>query len=93
VTSGRYRIEFAPSAARAFEALSAEAQRRLRPRINALATEPRPPGVKKLKVETPRYRIRVGEYRVVYEIRDRILLVIVLVIGHRKDVYRRNRPT
>lgn len=92
MTSGRYRIEFAPSAAKAYQSLPADVRQRLRPRIDALATEPRPPGVKMLKGETPRFRIRVGEYRVIYEIRDRILLVIVLVIGHRKDVYRRNRP-
>jgi mRNA interferase RelE/StbE len=92
VTSGRYRIEFAPSAAKAYQSLPADVQKRLRPRIDALATEPRPPGVKMLKGETQRYRIRVGEYRVVYEIRNRVLIVIVLAIGHRKDVYRRNLP-
>jgi mRNA interferase RelE/StbE len=54
---------------------------------NALACDPRPEGCKLLKVEK-RYRIRVGDYRIVYEIRDEVLLVLVVRIAHRSDVYR-----
>ena len=49
---------------------------------------PRPQGVKKLKGECDAYRIRVGDYRVVYEIFDREIRVLVIAIGHRRDIYR-----
>lgn len=83
-----YEIEFAPKAARQFKKLSNEARLRLRPRIDALARNPRPKGVKKLSGERNLYRIRVGEYRVIYSIQDDVLIVLVLKIGARREVYR-----
>lgn len=83
-----YRIEFAPSAARAFKKLPDAIQDRLIPKIDALAADPKPRGVEKLSGEENRYRIRVGEYRVVYAISDASRLVTVALIGHRRDVYR-----
>jgi mRNA interferase RelE/StbE len=83
-----YAIEFAPSAERAFRKLARDVQRRLRPRVDALADNPRPPGSKKLKAPVDLWRIRIGDYRVVYEIRDRILVVLVVRVAHRRDVYR-----
>ena len=56
--------------------------------MDGLAKEPRPKGVKKLSGADDLYRIRVGDYRVVYQIRDDRLIVLVVRIGHRKDVYR-----
>lgn len=56
--------------------------------MDALAGDPRPKGVKKLFGLDDLYRIRVGEYRVVYQIQDNRLIVLVVRIGHRKDVYR-----
>ena len=56
--------------------------------IEALADEPRPPGVKKLVGSEHIYRIRVGDYRVIYGIDDRALLLLVQRIRHRSDVYR-----
>jgi mRNA interferase RelE/StbE len=53
-----------------------------------LAADPRPPGCKKLADSTDFYRIRVSDYRMLYEIRDRAVLVLVIKIGHRRDVYR-----
>lgn len=66
-------------------------QRRDRDRINAairdLSANPRPPGSKKLSGR-PAWRIRVGSYRVIYEISDDRLLVLVVAVGHRREVYR-----
>jgi mRNA interferase RelE/StbE len=53
-----------------------------------LEDNPRPPGCKKLVGEENAWRIRVGNYRVLYEIKDRVLIVHVVEIGHRKDVYK-----
>ena len=56
--------------------------------ISALAHEPRPPGVKKLSGSKGSYRIRVGDYRVLYTIADRVLTVVAVKVGNRRDVYR-----
>jgi len=61
---------------------------RLRPHIDGLATNPRPPGAKKLKGVAEAWRIRIGDFRIVYEIRDRILLVLVVRVAHRREAYR-----
>jgi len=58
-------------------------------RIAALAHDPRPPGSKKLKGSISRYRIRQGDYRILYSIEDAIRVVAIVHVGHRKDVYRR----
>lgn len=84
-----YRVEFAEPARKQFLALPRDAQRRIAPRVDALARTPRPHGVEKLKGVEGLYRIRVGDYRVVYEIRDDVLLVLVVKVGNRRDVYRR----
>ncbi len=55
--------------------------------ISALTSSPRPPGCIKLKGYKNAWRIRVGDYRVIYEIQDQVLLVIVIAIGHRKNIY------
>ena len=62
-------------------------QERLKPRILALGEDPRPPQAVKLTGQNA-YRIRVGDIRVIYEIHDRVLLVVVLRVAHRRDVYR-----
>ena len=83
-----YRIEFAPSAKRQFEKLPARVRGRLAPEIDSLATEPRPAGVKHLAGPDDLWRIRVGAYRIVYRIEDARLVVLVVKLGHRRDVYR-----
>jgi len=55
--------------------------------ISALSSSPRPAGCKKLKGYKNAWRIRVGDYRVIYEIEDKILRILVIAIGHRKDIY------
>ena len=84
-----YRVFIKPSAAREIEAID---QKRVRQRIVktilALAVEPRPVGCEKLAGENERYRVRVGRYPIVYSIADDELLVLVVRVAHRKDVYR-----
>lgn len=63
-------------------------QRRIQGAIALLATSPRPPGVKALKGR-PGYRVRIGDHRVLYTIQDDVLLIVVVAIGHRRDVHRR----
>lgn len=82
-----YTVEFSPSARKMFKKLPQDLQDRIQPKIDALAIEPRPSGVKKLKGEENTYRIRVGSYRVVYEIEDDVLLVTVIRVGGRGEVY------
>ncbi|OGS00006.1 MAG: hypothetical protein A2V88_11335 [Elusimicrobia bacterium RBG_16_66_12] len=83
-----YQVEFTPSAARAFKKLPGPIQSRIAPKIDTLAINPRPHGVEKMVGNENRYRVRVGEYRVVYVISDGPRLVTVAVIGHRREVYR-----
>lgn len=83
-----YRVEFAPSAARAFKKIPSLIQGRIARKIDALAINPRTHGVEKMAGHENRYRVRIGEYRVIYVIDDGQHLVIVAVIGHRREVYR-----
>jgi mRNA interferase RelE/StbE len=83
-----YRIEFAKQAAKQFRLIPIREQQRLKPKIDALITETRPDSVVKLSGEEALYRIRVGDYRIIFTIQDDRLLVLILKIGHRKDVYR-----
>ncbi|MBI5789756.1 MAG: type II toxin-antitoxin system RelE/ParE family toxin [Candidatus Schekmanbacteria bacterium] len=84
-----YRIEFAPHAERDFRGLSKNIQIRLKPHIDKLAITPRPQGIEKLSGEDDLYRIRVGDYRLVYQIQDDVLLVLMVKIGHRREIYRK----
>lgn len=79
-----YRVEFSRSADRQFRALPVDVRRRIAPRITALAGAPRPKGVEKLKGADDLYRLHVGDYRIVYEIRARVLLILVLRVAHRR---------
>jgi mRNA interferase RelE/StbE len=83
-----YRVEVAPHAERQLRRLPKSIQMRLTTRMKALADEPRPPGVEKLAGEENLYRIRVGDYRIIYAIEDEVLLVLVVTVGHRREVYR-----
>jgi mRNA interferase RelE/StbE len=83
-----YRIELSKPAVRQLEKLSKAIQSRLKPRIEGLAHDPRPHGVTKLVGEDELYRLRVGDYRIIYQIQDKVLLVLVVRVGSRKEVYR-----
>lgn len=82
-------MEIAASAARSFRKLQPETRRRLSRKIDSLALDPRPDGVKKLHGEENVYRVRDGDFRIIYQIEDRKLLILVLSVGNRRDVYRR----
>ena len=84
----RYSLEFTASAAREFKALDRKIRRRITERINALLDDPFPSGVKKLQAEVHHFRIRVGDYRVVYRIDGKRVVIVIVRIGHRKEVYR-----
>ena len=69
--------------------LDGAARRRIQAAIELLADEPRPPAAKKLVGGDGEWRVRTGDYRVVYEINDGVLLVLVLAVGHRREIYAR----
>jgi mRNA interferase RelE/StbE len=82
-----YRIAIKRSAAKELEELPTKDRRRIVRKIRRLGDEPRPPGCEKLSAQE-RYRLRQGDYRILYEVDDEDLLVTVVRIGHRGDVYR-----
>lgn len=84
----RYRIEVRPAAARTLRKLDPDIQRRIQGAITLLAHDPRPPAARPLRGR-PAYRVRVGDYRVIYTIEDDVLLVVVVALGHRRDVYQK----
>ena len=84
-----YRIEVAPAAVRQLRKLDRVAQRRVQAAIELLAGEPCPSGATKLVGGDGEWRVRTGDYRIVYEIHDDVLLVLVVAVGHRRDIYDR----
>ena len=83
-----YRIEVTTAAARALKQVDHQHRDRIRGAIALLGQDPRPPGVKALQGR-PGFRVRIGDYRIVYTIQDDVLLVVVVTLGHRRDVYER----
>lgn len=83
-----YRIELRPAAVRALRKLDPPIGRRVQGAIALLAQDPRPPAARALKGR-PGLRVRVGDYRIIYTVHDDVLLVIVVMLGHRPDVYDR----
>lgn len=84
-----YRVEFTTAAARQVKKLPRQARDRVLGEIEGLADNPRPHGAKKLDGEDTAWRIRVGDYRVIYDIFDTELTVTVVRAGHRREVYER----
>ncbi|MCH7721891.1 MAG: type II toxin-antitoxin system RelE/ParE family toxin [Bacteroidetes bacterium] len=83
----KYKIEIKKSAVKEIKKLPANDIKKILEKISSLVENPRPAGCLKLSGEE-KYRIRFGVYRVLYEIQDNLLLVIVVKVAHRKDVYR-----
>jgi mRNA interferase RelE/StbE len=83
----RYRIEVRPAALRALRNVDHGIRPRIEGAIALLGDDPRPPASRPL-AGRPAYRVRVGDYRIVYTIRDDVLLVVIVTLGHRRDVYR-----
>ncbi len=91
-----HRVEFSPAAARQLKKLNDKnrsAAEEIRDQIEALRAEPRPPGTEKLGGYHELFRVRVGDYRIVYAVSDRLVLVLVLKIGNRSEVYERIRKS
>ena len=87
-----YRVEFSTSAGRELRKFKGRIQPKqmkgIGERIDALAEDPRPPGVEKVEGGENLWRVRSGDYRIVYTVEDDVLLVVVVKIGHRREVYR-----
>lgn len=88
MSSAPYEIRLHPQAARAFQRLQKPIRTRVAVAIDALADDPRPTGTTKLAGRND-YRVRVGDYRVVYAVDDDERLVLIGRIAHRRDIYRR----
>jgi len=82
-----YRIELRPAAARALRKVHPDHRKRIQGAITLLAQDPRPPGAKRLRGRDG-LRVRVGDYRIIYTVQDEVLLVVVVDLGHRREVYR-----
>ena len=83
-----YRVDVAPAAVRQLRTLDPVARRRVQAAVELLSSEPRPAGAKRLVGGDGEWRVRTGDYRIVYEIDDQVLIVLVVALGHRRDIYR-----
>lgn len=83
-----YNIEMLPAAARAIRKLPPEALRRVQGTIELLVDDPRPPAARRLTGGRPQWRVRTGDYRVLYRIEDDVLTAVVVHAGHRREAYR-----
>jgi mRNA interferase RelE/StbE len=86
--TGGYRVELLPVAQRQLEKCAPPIKQRLKTAIDRLASNPDPPGVERLKGQDRLLRIRVGDYRILYRVIDDRLVVLVIRVGHRREVYR-----
>ena len=84
---GSYRVLIKPSAAKEIEAIPQKDRRRIVARILGLSSNPRPPGCEKLS-DQDRFRLRQGVYRIVYSVNDDESSLLIVKVGHRKEVYR-----
>ena len=82
-----YRIEVRPAALRGLRKVHPGQRKRIEGAITLLASDPLPPGARKLRGREG-FRVRVGDYRIIYTVQDDVLLVVVVALGHRKDIYR-----
>ncbi len=83
-----YSIVFATAAKRQFDKLPQAIQRRITDSVSQLENDPRPTGVVKLSGKDGLYRLRVGDYRAIYRIEDDRLIILIVKIGHRREIYR-----
>jgi mRNA interferase RelE/StbE len=84
---GRFEVRILPSVRKDLRGFPKESVRRILSTIEELAKNPRPSGCKKL-TSSNLFRLRIGAYRIVYEVRDAEVVIVVVKVGHRKDVYR-----
>ncbi len=84
-----YEVRLAPAAVRQLRTLDPPGRRRVQAAIDLLAEEPRPPGARQLVGGAGEWRVRTGDFRIIYDIRDGELLVLVIEVDHRRDVHER----
>ena len=84
----RYALEFTASATREFRDLDKQLQRRITEKVTALCKDPFPTGSKKLKAQPDHFRIRIADYRVIYRVDGKRVVILIVRIGHRREVYR-----
>jgi mRNA interferase RelE/StbE len=83
-----YLIEVKRSAAKELRKIPKADQKRIADKIDSLAQNPPNPTATKMKGNNPFHKVRVGDYRIIYEIQEEVLIILVVKIGHRKDVYK-----
>ena len=83
-----YQVRFSKESHKALNSLEAKLAMRIANAIKKLATDPRPQGCRKMVGSENDYRIRIGDYRVIYKIKSSVLMIFVIRIAHRKDIYR-----
>jgi mRNA interferase RelE/StbE len=88
VTISGYTVTISPAASRQLRKLDPAARRRVQAVIDLLAEDPRPPAARQLVGGVGEWRVRTGDYRLVYDIQDKELIVLVITVGHRRDVNR-----
>ena len=84
-----YEVRLAPAAVRQLRKLDPPGRRRVQAAIDLLAEDPRPPGGRQLVGGAGEWRVRTGDFRIIYDVRDEELTVLVVKVGHRRDVYER----
>jgi mRNA interferase RelE/StbE len=84
-----YEVTLAPAAARQLRKFDPHMRRRIQAAIELLAEDPRPPAAKRLVGGAGEWRVRTGDYRIIYEIEENRLVVLVLNVGHRREIYQR----
>jgi len=88
LTKSSYTVEWAKSIKKDLQALDKPVQRRIFAAVELLRINPRPSKARRLVANEPMLRVRVGDYRIIYQIEDARLVILVVRIGHRKDVYK-----
>lgn len=83
-----YRVEISPAAARQLRKLDVSARHRIDGVIALLAENPRPPSARRLVGGEGEWRVRTGDFRVIYDIDDGVLVILIIAVGHRREIYR-----